>query len=219
MIPRLARRIAATAAALLVTTSAQAQQATFPASDSVYIAKAREDSARHPYTTADIQFMTNMIGHHAQAIQMARMAPTHDASPAVLRLAERIINAQVDEIRTMQVWLADRQQPVPEAKPMKMKMSMDGHEHEMLMPGMLTDEQMAALDKARGPEFDRLFLTGMIQHHKGAVTMVSTLFGSYGAGQDEIIFKFASDVNVDQATEIARMEKMLSALPPETPGQ
>ena len=68
-------------------------------------------------------------------------------------------------------------------------------------------------------EFDRLFLTGMIQHHKGAVTMVSTLFGSYGAGQDEIIFKFASDVNVDQATEIARMEKMLNALPPETPGQ
>ncbi len=221
MIPRLARCVAAAAALLAAhrPAEAQARQATFPASDSVYIAKARADSARNPYTTADIQFMTNMVGHHAQAIEMARMAPTHGASPAVQRLADRIINAQQDEIRTMQTWLADRQQPVPEARPMAMTMNMDGHEHQMLMPGMLTGEQMAALDKARGPEFDRLFLTGMIQHHKGAVTMVSTLFGSYGAGQDEIVFKFASDVNVDQATEIARMEKMLNALPPETQGQ
>jgi uncharacterized protein (DUF305 family) len=82
-------------------------------------------------------------------------------------------------------------------------------EHEMLMPGMLTDAQMKQLDAARGPEFDRLFLTYMIQHHKGAVSMVKDLFGTYGAGQDEMVFKFASDVNVDQSTEIARMEKLL----------
>ena len=89
-------------------------------------------------------------------------------------------------------------------------------EHEMLMPGMLTEEQMHQLDQARGAEFDRLFLTFMIQHHKGAVSMVKDLFGSYGAAQDETVFKFATDVSVDQSTEIARMEKMLarpSALP------
>ena len=82
----------------------------------------------------------------------------------------------------------------------------------MLMPGMLTEEQMKQLDEARGSEFDRLFLTLMIQHHRGAVSMVETLLGTYGAGQDEIVFKFASDVNIDQTTEIARMEKMLAAL-------
>jgi uncharacterized protein (DUF305 family) len=88
-------------------------------------------------------------------------------------------------------------------------MSMGGVEHVMLMPGMLTDEQMKQLDAARGDEFDRLFLTDMIQHHRGAVSMVQDLFSSYGAGQDETVFKFASDVNVDQTTEIARMERMI----------
>jgi len=97
-----------------------------------------------------------------------------------------------------------------------MKMA-NGMEHDMLMPGMLTDEQMHQLDQARGEEFDRLFLTFMIQHHKGAVSMVQDLFGSYGAAQDETVFKFASDVNVDQSTEIARMEKMLAGLPPSSP--
>ncbi|HTD83200.1 MAG TPA: DUF305 domain-containing protein, partial [Gemmatimonadaceae bacterium] len=134
------------------------------------------------------------------------------ASPAVQRLADRIINAQQDEILTMQAWLRDRQQPVPDATATGMKMTMGGMEHEMLMPGMLTDEQMKQLDAARGPDFDRLFLTYMIQHHKGAVSMVKDLFDSYGAGQDEVVFKFASDVNVDQTTEIARMEKMLVSL-------
>jgi uncharacterized protein (DUF305 family) len=95
---------------------------------------------------------------------------------------------------------------------MGMKMTMNGMEHTMLMPGMLTEEQMKQLDAARGPEFDRLFLTDMIQHHSGAVSMVRDLFASYGAGQDELVFKFASDVNVDQTTEIARMEKMLAGL-------
>lgn len=177
------------------------------------IDKARADSARNPYVEADIHFMSAMIGHHSQAIVMARMAPTHGASQSIQILAARIINAQQDEIVIMQHWLADRNQPVPEATPGPMKMMMNGMEHEMLMPGMLTDQQLQQLDRARGPEFDRLFLTYMIQHHKGATSMVSTLFGSYGAGQDELIFKFASDVNVDQTTEIARMEKMLDAMP------
>jgi len=175
------------------------------------IAQARADSARHPWTEADAKFMSHMIGHHAQAIVMANMAPTHDASPAVRILAGRIINAQRDEIATMQRWLRFRRQPVPEAVP-GMKMVMDGVEHVMLMPGMLTEAQMAELDRARGKEFDRLFLTYMIQHHRGATAMVQELFGTYGAGQDETVFKFASDVNVDQVTEIERMQRMLADL-------
>jgi uncharacterized protein (DUF305 family) len=180
--------------------------------DLAAIVKAREDSARRPYTSADVHFMSAMIGHHAQAIQMASWAPTHGASASVRTLAERIINAQRDEIATMQQWLRDRQQPVPDANPMGMKMVMGGVEHTMLMPGMLTEEQMKQLDAARGKDFDRLFLTFMIQHHKGATQMVKELFDSYGAAQDDLVFKFASDVNVDQTTEIARMERMLVAI-------
>jgi uncharacterized protein (DUF305 family) len=176
------------------------------------IALARADSIRHPYTAADIHFMSGMIGHHAQAIVMARWAPAHRASGSVQRLAERIINAQQDEIALMQRWLRERRQPVPEASVMGMRMMMNGVEHVMLMPGMLTDAQMMQLDEARGGEFDKLFLTFMIQHHRGAVSMVNDLFSSYGAGQDETVFKFASDVNVDQSTEIDRMQKMLTAL-------
>ena len=174
------------------------------------IAQAKADSARLPWTAADAHFMAAMIHHHAQAIQMSRMAPSHGASPEVQRLASRIINAQQDEIRTMQQWLADRRQSVPEPTPGPMMMDMGGMQHEMLMPGMLTEEQMRELDAARGADFDRIFLTFMIQHHKGATSMVRDLFATYGAAQDETIFKFASDVNVDQTTEIARMEKMLA---------
>jgi len=176
------------------------------------IAKARADSARYPYVKADIDFMSHMIAHHAQAIEMSQMAATHDASPSVKTLASRIINAQRDEITTMQTWLRVRNQPVPEAKAGPMMMNMGGMMHEMLMPGMLTAEQMKQLDAARGKDFDRLFLTGMIQHHRGAVQMVTELFNTYGAAQDELVFKFASDVQVDQRTEIARMERMLAAL-------
>ena len=114
----------------------------------------------------------------------------------------------------MQRWLQDRRRPVPEPSATGMKMRMNGADHVMLMPGMLTQDQMKELDQARGSEFDRLFLTFMIQHHRGAVTMVQDLFGTYGAAQDETVFKFANDVNVDQSTEIARMERMLAALPP-----
>ncbi len=186
--------------------------ATFEQGEAAAIARARADSLRRPYTKADIDFMTGMIGHHAQAIEMSLMAPTHGASPAVRTLAARIINAQEDEIATMQRWLKDRMQPVPDGKSHGMKMMHDGMAHEMLMPGMLTDAQMKQLTESRGKEFDRLFLTFMIQHHRGALAMVTELFDSYGAGQDELVFKFASDVNVDQTTEIARMEKMLLAL-------
>lgn len=175
-------------------------------------AKARADSLRRPYTAADIDFVTGMIHHHAQAILMSRMADGHGAAPSIRTLAARIINAQQDEIRLMQQWLADRNQPVPEPNPHGMTMTMGGMQHDMLMPGMLSREQLAGLDSTRGPEFDVAFLRSMIQHHSGAVGMVKTLFGSHGAGQDETIFKVASDINVDQTTEIARMNRMLLAI-------
>jgi uncharacterized protein (DUF305 family) len=145
--------------------------------------------------------MSAMIGHHAQALIMAGWAPTHDAGPAVRRLAERIVAGQKDEIATMQQWLRDRDEQAPDAHH-----AAHGH----LMPGMLTEVQLKELDAARGPEFDRLFLTYMIQHHRGAVAMVKELFGTPGAAQDETVFKFADDVGVDQTTEIARMERMLA---------
>jgi uncharacterized protein (DUF305 family) len=162
-----------------------------------------------PYSDADIEFMSGMIPHHAQAVIMAGWAPTHGARKEIAILCERIVVGQRDEIATMQQWLRDRGQPVPDAASTRHKMKMNGVEHEMLMPGMMTDEQMAALDKARGPEFDRLFLEGMIRHHQGAIDMVDVLFKSYGAAQDELIYKFASDVQADQSIEIARMQKML----------
>jgi uncharacterized protein (DUF305 family) len=179
------------------------------ASDSAARDRARADSARLPYTVADVQFMTGMISHHAQAVIMAKMAPTHGAGRAVQTLCSRIINAQNDEIALMQNWLRDRNRPVPEAKPLPMKMMMNGQEMEMLMPGMLSDDQMKALDAERGTAFDTLFLRGMIQHHQGAITMVQQLFASPGAGQDDAVFKFANNVNVDQSTEIHRMQQML----------
>ena len=171
---------------------------------SAAIERARADSARYPYTEADVHFMTMMIGHHAQAIKIAQWAPGHDAGPAVQRLAERVVNGQQDDITLMQQWLIDRQQPVP---------GIDDVGHHMHMPGMLTEEQLKQLDAARGSEFDRLFLTFMIQHHNGAVEMVKQLFGTTGAAQDLTVFKFANDVQVDQSTEIARMELMLANVP------
>ena len=172
-------------------------------------------SARRPYTAADVHFMPAMIGHHAQALQMSRLAPTRAASPAVRTLAERIINTQQDEIATLQQWLRDRGQPVPEVHAGGTPMAHGaehGHGHGHSMPGMLTEAQMKQLEQAKGAEFDRLFLTYMIQHHRGGVTMVTELFGAQGAAQDETVFKMASDINVDQTTEIARMQKMLAEL-------
>ena len=202
----------APAAAAQAASSGAVDPAAATSADLAAMAKARADSARHPYTDADVHFMSGMIGHHAQAIVMAGWAPTHGASFSVRTLCERIINAQHDEILSMQTWLRDRRQPVPEPSPQGMKMMMDGMEHMMLMPGMLTEDQMKQLDQSQGVEFDRRFLTFMIQHHRGAVSMVRELLASYGAGQDETVFKFASDVSVDQSTEIARMEQMLSSM-------
>jgi uncharacterized protein (DUF305 family) len=158
---------------------------------------------------ADVEFMSGMIPHHAQAVVMAGWAPSHGARKDVAILCERIVVGQRDEIVMMQNWLRDRGLPVPDATSMRHKMKMNGVEHEMLMPGMLTDEEMAALDRARGPKFDRLFLDGMIKHHQGAIDMVDVLFNSYGAAQDETVFRFASDVYADQSIEIDRMHKML----------
>jgi len=163
----------------------------------------------YPYSDADVDFMAGMIPHHAQAVIMAGWAPTHGARPDVAILCERIVVGQRDEIAMMQGWLRDRGLEVPVATSTKHKMKMDGMVHEMLMPGMLTDEEMAALDKARGPEFDRLFLEGMIRHHQGAIDMVEVLFKSYGAAQDETVFKFANDVYADQGVEITKMHEML----------
>jgi uncharacterized protein (DUF305 family) len=164
-----------------------------------------------PFSDADVEFMAGMIPHHAQAVVMAGWAPSHGAREDVAILCERIVVAQRDEIAMMQTWLADRGQEVPDATSTRHKMKMDGMTHEMLMPGMLTDEEMAQLDRARGPEFDRLFLVGMIKHHQGAIDMVDKLFKSYGAAQDETVYKFASDVYADQSIEIDKMHEMLGS--------
>jgi len=172
------------------------------------------------YTDADVRFMTRMIGHHAQAIVMAQLAPTNGAAGSVAVLAERIISSQVDEIATMQQWLRDRGLPVPDpmAPAMDGMPTMDGmaHEGHLAMPGMLSDAQLQELRDAQGRPFERLLLTYMIQHHRGATAMVAELFASDGAAQDQVVFKFANDVNVDQITEIARMERMLAAMPCES---
>ena len=152
-----------------------------------------------------------MIPHHAQAVVMAGWAPSHGARQDVAILCERIVVGQRDEIDTMQAWLRDRGEEVPDATSTLHKMKMNGMTHEMLMPGMLSDEEMTALDRARGPEFDRLFLVGMIRHHQGAIDMVDVLFKAYGAAQDETVFKFANDVYADQSIEINRMTEMLGS--------
>jgi uncharacterized protein (DUF305 family) len=207
--------LAATGILALLSACASAHPATPPFQMGAEGARsrARADSLRYPYTKADIDFMSGMIHHHAQAIVIAGWAPTHGASPAVIRLTERIINAQNDEINLMSNWLRDRNQTAPEPNAAGMPMMMDGMEHIMPMPGMLTPDQLKQLDAAHNAEFDRLFLTFMIQHHRGAVEMVHSLFAARGAGQDETVFKFASDVEVDQSTEIRRMLQMLIESP------
>lgn len=163
---------------------------------------------------ADAHFMSGMIPHHAQAVLIAGWADTRTSRRDVRVLAARIVVAQRDEIAMMQTWLRDHGLPVPAADATHHRMVMDGHAHDMLMPGMLTDEELAQLERAREAEFDRLFLTFMIRHHEGAVTMVEELFKAHGAAQDETVFRFASDVFADQTTEIDRMERMLAVTPP-----
>jgi uncharacterized protein (DUF305 family) len=154
------------------------------------------------YTAADVRFMQHMIGHHAQAIVMAAMAPGHGASEHVLRLAQKIDISQRDEIGMMKQWLTERKQAIPT----------DHQSHSMVMPGMLNAQEMARLDAARGTEFDRLFLTFMIRHHEGALLMVEELFKTPGAGQESDIFRFATDVDADQRDEIFQMQKVLETL-------
>src|SRR5436309_12086424 len=191
-------------AAAACTTATVSQTTPSPA------AQARAEGGRPRYTAADVRFMAGMIGHHAQAIQMAGWAPTHGASAAVRVLCERIVVAQNDEIAFAQRWLREHNEFVPPADPRGH--IMPGMDHPMLMPGMLTPDQMAQLDAARGREFDRLFLTFMIQHHQGAITMVAQLLAAPGAAQDGPVFRFAADVNADQTTEIDRMTRMLDDL-------
>jgi uncharacterized protein (DUF305 family) len=159
------------------------------------------------YTAADVRFMQAMIGHHAQAITMATMAPTHGANDQILRLAQKIDISQKDEIEMMERWLRERGQVVPDTE----------HRHAMVMPGMVTPEQLAELDAARGPAFNKLFLSLMIQHHYGALDMVDDLFASPGSLQDSDIFRFVTDVGADQRDEIGVMEYMLDMLDA-TPG-
>lgn len=171
--------------------------------------QARTDSTRMNVHDADVRFMSGMIHHHAQALVMSRLAPENDASSSIRTLTARIINAQTDEIFVMQRWLRDRDRPVPEVHADGQMAG--GHMH---MAGMLTEEQLDELRAARGAEYDRLFLEYMIQHHNGAVDMVDVLFATDGAAQDDFVFKLASDIQVDQRTEVARMQRMLDAMPP-----
>jgi uncharacterized protein (DUF305 family) len=173
---------------------------------------ARRDGGLPPYTEADVAFMTGMIGHHAQAVQMARLAPTNDASRSVQTLAARIAVAQQDEIAFMQRWLREREHPVPSAEAAHAHAEHAGHSP--MMPGMLSTAELAQLQATRGNAFDRLFLTLMIKHHEGALTMVDQLLASPGSAQDDDVYKFVSDVNADQDTEIARMRLMLESIPP-----
>jgi uncharacterized protein (DUF305 family) len=165
---------------------------------------------------ADVKFMQGMIMHHSQAVEMTDLLKTRSQNKEVQALGKRISISQTDEMRFMREWLTERGLPVSESGSMDMAgMDMSGMDHDHMnmampmMPGMLTPEQMKALAAATGPQFDHLFLTGMIQHHTGALTMVKDLFQVPGAGQDPRLFDFASDVDNTQQAEIDIMKHML----------
>jgi uncharacterized protein (DUF305 family) len=161
-----------------------------------------------PQSPADVEFMQGMIFHHAQAVEMTAMIPSHTENKNLRSLGARISSSQSDEIKFMKRWLAARGESVPKTMPNMPGMNMSGATM-ALMPGMLTPEQMDGLRKAKGPEFDRLFLVGMIQHHNGALTMVKDLFDTAGAGQDAELFNFATDADNSQRAEIRIMQTML----------
>ena len=160
-----------------------------------------------PASPADVQFMQGMIMHHAQAVEMTALIESHTQNKDLLSLGSRISRSQSDEIKFMRQWLSARGEPI--SRPMSHMPGMDMSSHEMLMPGMLTAKQMDALKNAKNDEFDHLFLTGMIQHHNGALLMVKDLFESAGAGQDAELFNFATDVDSGQRAEIKIMQNML----------
>ena len=161
-----------------------------------------------PSSPADVEFMQGMIMHHQQAVEMTALIPSHTENKDLRSLGARISSSQSDEIRFMQRWLAARGEPLSMAMPGMPDMDRSGRPM-TLMPGMLTPDQMEALRKAKGDEFDRLFLTGMIQHHGGALTMVKDLFDTAGAGQDAELFDFTTEVDSGQRAEIRIMQSML----------
>jgi uncharacterized protein (DUF305 family) len=168
-----------------------------------------------PRSPKDVEFMQGMIMHHAQAVEMTALIESHTENKDVRRLGARISQSQSDEMKFMRRWLEMRGEPV---SPSMEGMDMPGHDmssHHMHMPGMLTAKQMDALRKAKGAEFDRLFLSGMIQHHEGALIMVKDLFDTAGAGQDAELFNFATDVDSGQRAEIRIMQTMLGEKPVE----
>lgn len=176
-------------------------------------ANAQSDTTHAGDDAADVRFMQGMIAHHTQALTMVSLIASRASRPEMPLLGQRIAISQRDEIRMMRTWLQDHHEAVPDSSgnmPMMPGMTMGN----MLMPGMLTPEQMAALAKATGPAFDQLFLEGMIRHHEGALVMVKELFATNGAAQASDIFRFASDVDADQRAEIKRMRAMLDAPPP-----
>lgn len=160
-----------------------------------------------PQSRADVEFMQGMIFHHAQAVEMTAMIPSHTQNKNLRALGARISSSQSDEIKFMKRWLAARGESVPTTMPAMPGMDMS--EQMPLMPGMLTGEQMEALRGSKGSAFDRLFLVGMIQHHNGALTMVKDLFDTAGAGQDAELFNFATDADNSQRAEIRIMQNML----------
>jgi uncharacterized protein (DUF305 family) len=160
-----------------------------------------------PHSPADVQFMQGMIMHHAQAVEMTALIESHTQNKELRTLGARISRSQSDEIEFMKRWLTAREEPI--SRPMHEMPGMDMSSHSMLMPGMLTAKQMDALKKSKGKEFDHLFLTGMIQHHNGALIMVKDLFDTAGAGQDAELFNFATDVDSGQRAEIKIMKTML----------
>lgn len=166
-------------------------------------------------SATDVQFMQHMITHHAQAVEMTALIESHTENQEIRTLGARIRSSQSDEIQFMRRWLEMRARPAQEAGSRRQEQELHTHgahssSEKNLMPGMLTPEQMNALKKAKGKEFDRLFLSGMIQHHHGALVMVKELFDAAGAGQDAELFNFASDVDSGQRAEIRRMEKLLA---------
>jgi len=209
--------LAASAAMDFFCTAAQAQQ-TDPSSPVVVQPGAPgKPSKRLPASTtaklpprsqAEAEFMQGMIMHHAQAVEMTALISSHTENKDLRSLGARISSSQSDEIKFMKRWLAARGEPISMAMPGMKAMDTSGHPM-ALMPGMLTPEQMEALRKAKGDEFDHLFLTGMIQHHNGALTMVKDLFNTAGAGQDAELFNFATDVDSGQRAEIRIMQGML----------
>jgi uncharacterized protein (DUF305 family) len=158
---------------------------------------------------ADIEFMQGMIMHHSQAVEMVALLRTRGKSPALKSFGEKISISQTDEIGFMKRWLESRGKPATMEMDHSHMSAADMKNMNMLMPGMLTPEQMSALTKARGAQFDHLFLTGMIQHHGGALTMVDDLFNTPGAGQDPVLFDFATDIENTQSAEIKIMRGML----------